>query len=60
MKRVSKQVFDKFYEDNVTSTLNRTPRWNGMEQSITWKWKAGGNACMIVLVGDLAEYYLAK
>jgi hypothetical protein len=58
MKRVSKEQFDKWYEDNVTAALDRTPKWNGQEQSITWKLlDKKGKACMIVL-NDPVEYYV--
>lgn len=36
MRKVSKEAFQKFYEDNVTSTLNRTPKWDNRECSVTW------------------------
>ena len=58
MKRVTKDQFDKWYENNVTSSLDRTPAWNGKEQSITWKWlNKKGKACMIVL-NDPTEFYV--
>lgn len=60
LKKVSQEAFQKFYEDNVTSTLNRTPKWSDKECSVTWYFRDNRQkACKFVEVSKgVVEHYI--
>ena len=48
LKKVNKQTFDSIYESLLESdNLDRLPKWNGKEGSITWKDSSGKDVLKI-------------
>lgn len=48
MKKVNKQTFDNIYESLLESdSLDRLPKWDGKEGSITWKDSSGQDVLKI-------------
>lgn len=57
MKKVSKEVFDKFYEDNRES-FSEVPKWKAKESSVVWYWGGSRKACMWIENSGIIDFYI--
>lgn len=59
MKQVTKQVFDKFFENN-REAFTDVPKWNSKESSVTWKWQGTKKpSCMWVEKDGIMNFYVS-